>query len=372
VTGKLHAASATRAAVLTEFGSPLVVEELRLSEPGPGEALVRIEATVMCITDVLSISGFSLSPRPFIPGHAAVGVVEMVGQGTDRVAIGQRVVVAGSAECRSCYACVRGTPGACEEIARGSIPPVQMAFQPDGIPVTSDVGHGTMADRMVLRQVMLVPIESDLPPEYLCLLGCGVTSGLGAVLSVADVLPGDSVAISGCGHLGLWMIQAARLTGAEQIIAVEPLAARRKLAADLGATHVVDPTSEHPVMQVKALTGGRGVDTSFEAAGSTAAMRDAFLMARPGGTVVVTGVDGDPSSSVALPTVDYTLGSRRILSSQFGGGHMYRDIPRFARMIERGLVDAHSIVSKVFPLDEVNQAVLAARRHDVISGVIKP
>jgi S-(hydroxymethyl)glutathione dehydrogenase/alcohol dehydrogenase len=359
----------TRAAVVTAFGEPLVVEEIALRPPGDGEAMVRIDATAMCVTDVLAMGGFTYAPLPMVPGHAAAGVVEAVGPGTDRVTVGQRVVVVGSTECRACYSCVHGCPSACDQIQLGMVPPRQVATRADGTAVTSESGIATMTERMNLRQVNLVPVESDLPAEHLCLLGCGVISGLGAVLSVARVRPGESVAVVGCGHLGLWMIQAARLAGARRIVAVEPDRTRRELAGALGATDLVDPAEAHPVRQVKALTGGRGVDTSFEAAGSTDAMRHSFLMARPGGTVVATGVAGT-GASVTLPALEYALGARRILSSQSGGGHLYRDVPRFAAMLAAGLVDPRPIVSRTFPLDEINQAVGAARDRTVVTGVV--
>lgn len=363
--------SATRAALLTEFDSPLVIEDITLRAPGPGEALVKIEATAMCITDVMAMGGFTFAPPPFVSGHAAAGVVEAIGRGTDRVAVGQRVVVAGTAECRSCYACLHDSATVCDEIARGMRPPRQVAHRRDGTPVTSEFGVATMTERMVHRQVNLVPVESDLPNKYLCLLGCGVTCGLGAVFDVANVRPGETVAVSGCGHLGLWMIQAARLIGANQIIAIEPIAARRKVAADMGATHLIDPAVDHPVRHVKDLTGGRGVDTSFEAAGSTTAMRHAVLMARAGGTVVLTGIEG-AQAQVTLPAMEFALAARHIISSKFGAGRMYRDIPRFADMIARGQVDPRPIVSRQFGLDEINLAVSAAKARKVLTGVIVP
>jgi Zn-dependent alcohol dehydrogenase len=227
-----------------------------------------------------------------------------------------------------------------------------------------------MAERMIHREVSLVPVESDLPAEYLCLLGCGVMSGLGAVLSVADVRPGDTVAVVGCGHLGLWMVQAARLAGARQIIAVEPLAERRKLAGTLGATDLVDPGEGDPVEQVKALTGGRGTDVALEAGGTTAAMEESFRMARAGGVVVPTSMD-QPDSTVTLSAIDYAISGKRVLSSQTGGGHVRRDVPRFAALLESGAVDATPIVSRHFALDEINDAIAAAQAKEVLTGVIR-
>ena len=366
-----HEPQTTRAALVTDFGKPLVVEELTLRVPGAGEALVRIDATVLCMTDVLAMNGLTFAPPPFVSGHAAAGVVEAIGSGVERVAVGQRVVVAGSAECRTCYMCLNGSAEACDEITRCIRSPRRVGRRVDGTPVTAEFSVGTMAERMVHQEVNLVPVESDLPAEYLCLLGCGVTCGVGAVFEVANVRPGQSVAVAGCGHLGLWMIQAARLAGARQIIAIEPIATRRTLAAALGATHVVDPEEADPVRQVKDLTEGRGVDVSLESAGSTVAMRHAVLMAREGGTVVLTGIES-ARATVTLPALEFALKARHIVSSKFGGGHMYRDIPRYADMLARGLLDPRPIVSRRFALDDINSAVSAAQAREVLSGVIAP
>jgi S-(hydroxymethyl)glutathione dehydrogenase/alcohol dehydrogenase len=227
------------------------------------------------------------------------------------------------------------------------------------------------AQANVFRESQIVPIDSDLPAEHLCLLGCGITSGLGAVFNVAEVAPGSSVAILGCGHLGLWMVQAARVAGAAPIIAVEPIAQRRAVAAELGATHVVDPADGDPVEQVRALTEGRGPDYTLEAAGSTLAMEQAVAMVRGAGTMVATGMER-PDSTVTLSAIDFAISGKRMLSSQTGGSHIRRDVPRFTGMLERGEIDAAPIVTRLFGLDEINDAVAAARAREVLTGVIVP
>ena len=360
-----------RAALVRALHEPLTVEEVDLRAPGPGEALVRIEAASFCITDALAMGGFTFAEPPFISGHAAAGVVEEVGDGVRTVQVGQRVVVVGSTECGACYWCVRDQPSACEQIFGGMIPPRLVATDADGADVTADGGIGVFAERNVLREVQLVPVESDLPAEHLCLLGCGITSGLGAVLNVAQVEAGSSVAIAGCGHLGLWMIQGARLAGASQIIAVEPIAERRDVARRLGATHLVDPADGDPVEQVRALTEGRGADYGFEAAGSTLAMEQAVAWTRAAGTMVATGMER-PDSTVTLSAIDFAISAKRFLSSQTGGGHIRRDVPRFAGMLERGEIDAGPIVSARFGLGEINDAVRAARAREVLTGVVVP
>jgi S-(hydroxymethyl)glutathione dehydrogenase/alcohol dehydrogenase len=360
-----------KAAILGDLGRPLVVEEVELGPPGPREVIVRTGAAAVCITDTLAAHGVTFGEPPLLLGHAAAGVVEEVGDGVGNVRPGDRVVVAGTPECGVCYWCVRGDPAWCTELIAGVVPPRHVATRSGGEPIAADGGVGTFAEKLRLRDIGVVPVQADLPDEHLCLLGCGVTSGLGAVFNLAGVVPGSSVAVVGCGHLGLWMIQAARVAGAAQVIAVEPRAERRGLAGELGATDLVDPAEGDPVEQVHALTGGRGVDYALEAAGPAEAMRQAFLMTRRAGTVVPTGMTVDSmTETITLPAVELGVGARKVHGCQYGGAHIRRDIPRFAAMMEAGLVDPGPIVSRRFSLDEINEAFRAAEAREVITGVV--
>jgi S-(hydroxymethyl)glutathione dehydrogenase/alcohol dehydrogenase len=306
-----------------------------------------------------------------ILGHAGAGIVEEVGAGVTRVRLGQRVVVAGTPECGECYWCVRRQPAWCEALISGLIPPRYVGVRADGTQVAADNGSGPYAELANVRDVGLVAVDTELPGEQLALLGCAITSGLGAVFNLAEITAGCSVGIVGCGPLGLWMIQGARLAGAGQIIAVEPRPERRRLASELGATHVVDPADGDPVQQVLALTGGRGVDSCLEAAGPPAAIEQAFAMTRHAGTLVPTGLTRDAfSETVSLPALEFGPGARRIHGCQYGGAHIRRDIPRFAGMLEAGLVDAGPLVSKRFPLECINDAFRAVEDREVIGAVI--
>jgi Zn-dependent alcohol dehydrogenase len=220
-----------RAAILEEFGKPLVVEEVELRPPGPGEVIVRIEATSVCISDALAAHGVSFAPPPTILGHAAAGVVEEVGAGVTRVQPGQRAVVAATPECGGCYWCVRDQPAWCEELTAGVFPPRFVATRADGSQISADGGTGAYAEKMNVREI--------------------------------------------------------------GVVAVEPRAERRAVAARIGATHLVDPEDGDPVEQVLTLTGGGGVDYGLEAAGPSEAMVQAFMMTRRAGTVVTTGMTRD-------------------------------------------------------------------------------
>jgi S-(hydroxymethyl)glutathione dehydrogenase / alcohol dehydrogenase len=361
----------TRAAILEAIGEPLVVEEVQLRAPGPREVVVRIGAVDVCITDALSARGDVAATPPTILGHAAAGVVEEVGEHVDRVRVGDRVVVAGTPECGECFWCVRDRPDQCEEMLGGIFPPRVVATRAGGAHVHADGGVGAFAERMVLRDIGVVAVDADLSDEQLSLLGCGVTAGVGAVINLAEVQPGSSVAVVGTGALGLWMIQGARVAGAATIIAVEPRAERRDLARAVGATHAVDPADGDPVEQVKELTGGRGADYVLEAAGPPEAMAQALAMTRPAGTMVPSGWER-LDSTVTLPAVDFAISGKRIQSCQYGGAHIRRDIPRFAAMMSAGLLDAEPLIGRRFGLEEADDALTAALDRRLVTGVILP
>lgn len=358
-----------KAAILEEFHQPFLVEEVELLPPGPTDVIVRTGASVFCITDCINQHGGTDKQPPFLTGHSAVGTIEVVGEGVTLFAPGDRVIVPGTPECGTCYWCVRGRPDQCVLLFG---PQLQVATRADGRPLTI-VGPGTYAEQLRLPQWFVFPVASELPEDVLSLLGCGVTSGLGAVFNVAGVEPGSSVAVVGCGHLGLWMIQGAKVAGAQQIIAVEPRAERRAVAAQLGATDLVDPAGGDSAEQVRELTGGRGADYALEAAGDIAAMQQAFALCRNGGVVVYTGIeDKGPATRAAtieLPAVPLALRGRDVRSSQNGRCSMRRDIPRFVRMIEDGLVDPAPIITSRYTLDQVNECAAASDARRDLSGV---
>lgn len=360
-----------RAAVLAELGKPLVIEELRMRPPAAGRVLVRTGASPFCATDCMNAAGVFGKVPPTILGHASMGVVEELGPDVVGLRPGDRVVVNGTAECGRCFYCDYGRPDQCSEIFdRADGPPV-VADRAGGQSVTAAGNVGGYAELMSAVATQVVPVHSDLPDEQIALFGCGITTGLGAVFNVAAVPPGSSVAVVGCGHLGMWMVQAARIAGAAQIIAVEPHRQRRELAGRFGATHLVDPADGDPVEQVRALTEGRGVGYALEAAGPAEAQQQAFLMSHRAGTVVATGA-APLGATVVLPQVELTIQGRRLLSCQNGNTRMRRDIPRYLRMLEEGWLDAGPIITGRYPLAEVNAAVEASRVHRDLSGVIIP
>lgn len=357
-----------RAAVLEEFGRPFVVEEVELDPPEPDGVIVRTGASAFCATDCMNQRGDLGKELPTVLGHSAVGVIEEVGSAVTAFTPGDRVVVPGTPECGRCFWCVRGRPDQCAELY---LPQPRIGRRANGQPLTTSGAGGTYAEKMRVRQSWLFPVETGLPDEVLALMGCGITTGLGCIFNIARVEPGSSVAIVGCGHLGLWMIQGARVAGAERIIAVDPLRERRELAARLGATHLVDPAEGDPVEQVRALTEGRGADCALESAIEPEGQVQAFLMTRRAGVVVPTSISR-LNAEVVLPQVELAIRGRDIRSCQNGRVRMGRDIPRFVRMLEAGVIDASPIISKRYPLEAINEVAAAAERREILTGVVVP
>lgn len=358
-----------RAGVLRTLKEPFSIEEVEMLPLDAGRVLVKTHASPFCSTDVKNWKGLLYKIPPTILGHASIGEVVEVGAAVHGVQVGQRVVVPGTPECGRCYYCAIGEPWQCSELFDlGGIYP-DVARGDDGAPISCAGCVGGYAEYMSISGNQVFAVDSDLPSDVLSMLGCGVTTGVGSVFNVAKVQPGESVAIVGAGHLGLWMVQAARLAGAGSVTVVEPHAGRRELAGALGADHLVDPDAEDAVAAVRGLTGGRGADVTLEAAGPTESQRLALLATRRGGRVVYTGFEIG-GAELTLPQVETGLQSRQILSSQNGQVHMRSDLQRYTGLLERGLLDPAPILTRTYPLDELDLARDRSGSLDDVCGVI--
>lgn len=360
-----------RAALLTAIKEPFEVEEIDYLDPAPGRVLVRTGASPFCSTDCVNWRGELGKIPPTILGHASMGEVVEVGPGVEHIKPGQRAIVPGTSECGHCFYCSAGEPWQCSEtFDRGGIWP-HVANRSNGEPVSAAGNVGGYAELMNVTASQVFPIESDLPDAWLGMLGCGITTGVGSVFNIAKVQPGASVAVVGLGHLGQWMVQAAKLAQARTIIAVDPIAWRREVAGRLGATDLVDPGVEDSVAQVQKLTQGRGADVVLEAATLASAQREAVLMSRRGGIVVLTSVER-ADQEVTLPQVTIAVQSRQILSAQNGHVRMRHHLPIYIRMMEDGLLNPKEIVTRIYTLDEINEALHASDEKRDLSGVIVP
>lgn len=359
-----------KAAVVTDFNAPMQVEELHLRSPETHEVVIRIEASAMCITDAEQARGrMGNTQPPFVVGHSAVGTVEEAGSGVTRMRPGDQVIIPATSECGTCYFCSRGRSDQCEQHL---VDARKIAKRRDGTDVRAAFGTAAaFATHTTLREISAFPITSDLPAEHLAMVGCGAGSGLGAVFNVAQVSPGSSVAVTGAGHLGQWMIQGARVAGAQQIICVEPDPKRRSLALTMGATDTVDPRHDDAVERVLDLTEGRGVDYSLEAAGPPEAIVQAFHLARNAGTVVISGVR-NKDDEVHLPAVKLAVRGRSIHSVQNGNLRMTRDLKTFIDLMEAGSIDPSPLLTRAYSLDAINDAAGAAIRGENLTGIITP
>jgi S-(hydroxymethyl)glutathione dehydrogenase/alcohol dehydrogenase len=343
-----------KVAVAYEAGKPLVVEELAVPAVGPRDVLVRIAASGICQTDLHVINGQTALPLPIVPGHEACGVVEEIGSEVSRVRVGDRVLSSVTPACGTCWWCTNGMSNHCE-----LNPDVKAAlrFEVEGGAWAGAVcGCGTFAEAMVLHEASVVPVETDLPDEQLALLGCGVTTGLGAALNTAGVTPGSSVAVIGCGGVGQSVIQGANIAGAAVIIAVDPTPGRRQASLAVGATHAIDPSEGNALEEVRALTEGRGADFTFEAVGRPELMVQAFDMARKQGTVTLVGMPA-VGETLTLPAIPAVFTGKRLAGSVVGGAQILRDFPRFIRLAESGRLDLGSMVSNRIRLDDINDGI---------------
>ncbi len=366
-----------RAAVLRRFNEPFSIDEVTFLEPTEGRALIRTGASPFCSTDVTNWRGELGKVPPSILGHASMGVVEAIGPNVTRVKVGDRVIAPGTPECGVCFYCGIGRPDQCSELFdRPGISPtsdgyLHVADGPDGKPITAAGKVGGYAEMMNMSQTQLFPIESELPDDVLSMMGCGITTGVGAVLNAAQVVAVESVVVVGLGHVGQWVVQAAKLVGATTIIGVDPVGYRRELAGALGATHVIDPATEDAVGIVKSLTGGRGADQVFETAGPQDAVPDALSYSRRAGTVCFMGVKKG-GSTVTVSQAAISVEGRRIVGVQNGNVHFRRDLPRYARLIEEGRLLAEPIITTRYPLAGIDAALAASRDLTDVCGIIIP
>jgi len=356
-----------RVAVAYEVGQPVVLEDLPVPAIGPRDVLVRVGASGICHTDLNVIDGISALPLPIVPGHEACGIVEEVGVEVRRTKVGDRVLASVTPACGDCWWCVNGMSNHCE--LNAMVKSAKRFTLADGRTAGAVCGVGTFAEAMVVHEASLVPVQTDLADEQLALLGCGVTTGLGAALNTAGVTPGSSVAVIGCGGVGQSVIAGARIAGAAVIIAVDPMPGRRDDSVRAGATHTVDPAQGDPVEQVKALTEGRGADYTFEVVGRPALMVQAFDMARTAGTVTLVGMPA-LTDTLTLPAIKAVFSGKRLAGAVVGGAQILRDFPRFIRLAESGRLDLASMVSRRIKLEEVNDGIALTARAEGVRTVI--
>lgn len=356
-----------RAAVFVGVNEPISLEEVTPVPPGRRDVVVRIGASGVCHSDLSLVNGTLPFPPPAILGHESAGVVEDIGRDVTQVKPGDRVISSFIASCGECWFCSHELPYVCSNTQ-----PIQglvHAIRADGTPLTCLGGLGTMAETMTVDERLVIPVRSDLPDEQLALIGCGITTGVGAALKTAAVTAGSTVAVLGCGGVGQSVVQGARIAGAERIIAIDPVELKLKSALTLGATDTVNPDLVDPVEAVRELTGGRGADYGFEVVGSPATVRQTVELVRPAGTAVIVGVM-KATEMIELHGLTFIYGAKRVIGSFGGSAHPAVDFARFVEWAEQGQLDLGSMVSRRYRLDEVNDAFAATAAGEVLRAVL--
>jgi len=354
-----------QAIVLPDYGEEIQLQTVTLDPPRDHEVRVRIKASGVCHTDWHVVTGHLPLPVPMVLGHEGAGVVEALGEGVTRVKVGDRVVIGWVAACGQCFWCREGQPELCEAANQGAVDGV-MADQStrlhDGAVTLHPFSNtGTLAEAVVVLDTALTAIPANMPWEEAALLGCAVQTGTGAAFH-APITPGCSVAVIGCGGVGLNIIQGARIRGAARIFAIDPSEANRDLAQVLGATDTIDPQADDPLLSVLDFTQDRGVDVAFEAVGSPDTMAQAYAMIRRGGTAVVVGVPS-PNAEVTLNAFAFPSQEKTLTGSWYGGASLPRDIPRLVHLWESGQLRLAPLIRRRYTLAQVSTALM-----DMVSG----
>ncbi|WP_425825403.1 S-(hydroxymethyl)mycothiol dehydrogenase [Streptomyces fractus] len=354
-----------RAVVARKQGAPVCLETILVPEPGPGEALVQVRACGVCHTDLHYREGGIGDAFPFLLGHEAAGIVESVGDGVTDVAPGDFVILNWRAVCGSCRACRRGRPWYCFATHNATQPMTLL----DGTALSPALGIGAFAEKTLVAAGQCTKVDPAAPATAAGLLGCGVMAGFGAAVNTGGVGRGDSVAVIGCGGVGIAAITGAKVAGAARIIAVDIDERKLAKAERFGATDTVDSSRTDPVRAVRELTGGFGADVVVEAVGRPETYRQAFYARDLAGTVVLVGVP-TPDMKLELPLADVFGRGGALKSSWYGDCLPSRDFPALIDLYLQGRFDLGAFVSEEIGLDEVESAFDAMRRGDVLRSVV--
>jgi len=356
-----------RAAILQTPGEPFVIaDDVEIEEPRAGEVRVRVSHCGVCHSDLSMVNGSFPGLTPVILGHEAAGTVDAVGPGVQALAPGDKVVLTPTPSCGECYWCVRDEHSLCANssaIVLSAFPDGSTRLSRRGETVYRGVGVGAFAEFVITQVSGAVRVPDDTPLDVACVIGCAMQTGVGAVLNTAAVAPGDTVLVAGLGGIGLAAVQGARIAGATTIIASDPVAERRDHARRLGATDVIDPTSEDLVAAVMARTGV-GVDHAFECAGRASLISTLLDACRGGGTTTCVGAPALDEAIVIDPAVMFTASGKRLLGCLLGSVNSRREIPRLLDLWRRGLLDLESMITHRGTLEDIDTAFadLAAGR----------
>jgi S-(hydroxymethyl)mycothiol dehydrogenase len=352
------------AVVAKAVGEPVSVERIVVPDPGPGEAVVAVQACGVCHTDLHYREGAINDEFPFLLGHEAAGVVESVGDGVTNVAPGDYVVLAWRAPCGTCRSCAKGKPWYCFDSGNAT-----QKMTLDGVDLSPALGIGAFAEKTLVHAGQAVKVDPAAAPEAAGLIGCGVMAGFGAAINTADVRRGETVAVWGCGGVGNAAINGAALAGASKVIAVDLDDRKLEWAKGFGATHTVNASKEDPVEAVKALTDGFGVDVAIEAVGRPESLLQAFYARDLAGRVVLVGVP-NPEMTFEVPMIEIFGRGGALKSSWYGDCLPSRDFPMLIDFHLQGRIDLGKFVSETISLDAVEEAFHKMQRGEVLRSVV--
>ncbi len=356
-----------KAAVLREVGAPLTIEEVRIDTPSAHEVLVRTSAVGVCHSDLHYIEGLYAAPLPVVLGHESAGVVEKVGSEVRYVKPGDHVITCLSVFCGHCEYCTTGRPFSCQNPETGR--------DADGPPRLGDKGAvmhqfynlSSFAEQMLIHEHALVKIRNDMPLDRAALIGCAVTTGFGAVINTAKVEVGATVAVIGCGGVGLSAVNGAAIAGAGRIIAIDVKGSKLNLAKHFGATEVIDASKTDPVEAVREMTGG-GVEYAFEALGLKQTAEQAFRMLRPSGAATIIGMVPE-GQMIEVHGADL-LYDKKLQGSNMGSNHFRVDMPRFVDFYLSGKLHLDEMISQHIRLEQINEAFAEMKRGEIARSVI--
>jgi S-(hydroxymethyl)mycothiol dehydrogenase len=354
-----------RGVVATGKGKQVTIEPIVVPDPGPGEALVRVQACGVCHTDLHYREGGINDDFPFLLGHEAAGVVEAVGPDVTGLQPGQFVILNWRAVCGTCRSCRRGRPWYCFSTFNAQ----QKMTLADGTPLSPALGIGAFADKTLVAAGQCTPVDPAASPTAAGLLGCGVMAGLGAAMLTGEVGRGDSVAVFGCGGVGCAAVHGARLAGAATVVGVDLDPRKLDLAKRFGATHTIDASKEDPVEAIRALTGGNGADVCIEAVGNPRVFEQAFYARDLAGTLVQVGVP-TPDMRIDLPMIEFFGRGGRLKPSWYGDCLPSRDFPMLIDLYLQGRLDLDGFVSETIALDGVEDAFGRMERGEVLRSVV--
>ena len=356
-----------KAAVFREVNVPMEIEDIQISKPGPREVLVRTSAAGVCHSDMHFFNGTYPGVLPMVLGHESAGVVEQVGSDVHYVKPGDHVITCLSVFCGHCDQCLTGHLSLCQEpeTSRGKEEEPRLSHADQ--PLTQFAQLGSFAEQMLVHEHAVVKIREDMPMDRAALIGCGVTTGVGAVIHTAAVEPGSTVAVIGCGGIGLSCINGAAIAGAARVIAIDMVDSKLELARKFGATDVVNAGTDDLIGEIRELTGG-GVHYAFEAIGLKVTAEQAFKMLRPGGTATVIGMI-PPGDMVSIHGPEF-LQEKKIQGSMMGSNRFRVDMPRFVDFYLQGRLHLDDLVSNRISLSDINDGMAALETGEVARSVI--